>query len=107
MRAQQQIILRRHEVQGRAYERRPDYLSLLHEPRELVAPEVPQAGPQANVGRAHHLRLEACQALYGIQDGERLPVQQHLAGEGGPVELPERQDTVGRAHQGRGSPSRK
>ena len=69
---QQQVILRRHEVQRRSHQRCPDHLSLLHKARELLAPEVPEAGPQADVWRARDLSLETGQALYGVEDGDGL-----------------------------------
>src|SRR5215210_5466804 len=63
----------------RAHQRRPDYQPLLHELRELLAPEVPEAGPQADVGRARNLGLEPGQALYCVKGGDSLPVEQHLS----------------------------
>jgi hypothetical protein len=49
--------------------------------RELLAPEVREAGPQTAVRRARYLGLEADQTLYGVKDRHSLPAEQHLSGE--------------------------
>jgi hypothetical protein len=49
-------------------------LSPLQETSEIVAFEVSQPGPEADVGRIRHLCLEADQAFDGVADGKRLTV---------------------------------
>jgi hypothetical protein len=49
-------------------------LSPLQETSEIVALEVSQPGPEADVGRIRHLCLEADQAFDGGVDGKRLTV---------------------------------
>jgi hypothetical protein len=49
--------------------------------RELLAPEVREAGPQTAVRRVRYLGLEADQTLYGVKDKHSLPAEQHLSGE--------------------------
>jgi hypothetical protein len=82
-------------------------LSSIRRAREIFAPEVLEAGPEPDVGRARDLGLEGDQALYGLQRKCVLPLQQHLAGEGRPVQFAERKDVIRSAHQGIGSPPRK
>src|SRR5215216_176522 len=50
-------------MQGRAHERRPDDPPLLHEAGEIPTLEAPQPRPQADVGKAWHLGLEARRSI--------------------------------------------
>jgi hypothetical protein len=93
-RAQPQVVLRHHEVQGGAHERCPDDPPLLYKAGEVLATEASEPGPQADVRRARHLGLQANEALDSVGDGKRLPAEQHLPGERRTDELAERQDAV-------------
>jgi hypothetical protein len=64
----QQIVLDRHEVQGRAHERRPHDLPPLDQVGEIVATEVAKPGPQPDIGRSRHLSLETSQTFDAVGD---------------------------------------
>ena len=86
---QEEVIVRRHKLQSGPHERGPHDAPFDHQPCEVFAPEVVEAGPEPDVGRARDLGLEGDQALYGLERGYVFPLQQHLAGEGRPVQFAE------------------
>jgi hypothetical protein len=82
-------------VNRAAQQGRLDDAALLQRPGQRVAREVAQAGPQTDVGRRCVLGLEPTDAFERLRQGERRALQEELASEQRPIELPCGQDTIG------------
>jgi hypothetical protein len=93
--AELKVVRRGDQVQRAPHHRRLDDDLVLDEPGDLLPAEALNAGPQPDERRHGGLRLQA------DEPGDRLccragvPGQKHLAGQEGPVELPQGQDPVG------------
>ena len=86
-RAHRQAVGRSDEVDRAPHHDDADDGAVDEESRQLVGPELLQAGPQAEVRVRRELRLHAHQMLDRVQRRSAGPLEQELAGEGGAVEL--------------------
>jgi hypothetical protein len=87
-RARSAAVGGRDQVDRAAHEPGAHHAAVLQEPDELGGPEAVQPRPQAGVGLERLLRLQPDQVLDGREDRHPGPLQQQLAGQGGPVERP-------------------
>ena len=74
-------------VQGEAYQGRLDHGPVDEGRVQVGRVEGGQPIPQGEVRRRGLLRLDRYDAANGLDDAKRLPVQEQLAPERGPVEL--------------------
>ncbi|MDD9270659.1 hypothetical protein ACFPES_26740 [Paenibacillus sp. GCM10023248] len=81
-------------MDGRAHEGDAHDMFVQDELRELILVEVPQAGPQAYVGRIGGLRLQADQMLNRCEDGHVRTREKQLPGQEGAVEIAAADDLI-------------
>ena len=94
---EERVVAPSDEVQGL-----PHHRGLEHRPAgelalERFAPEARRPRPDPHVGRLRRLGLHPDQPLDHRRRREPLPLQQELTGEGGAVQLAQREDAVGHA----------
>jgi hypothetical protein len=83
---QRQAVACAHEVDRRPHQRDAYRGPVGEQPRQLGVLEAGHPGPQADVRRGGLLGLHADQMLDRGRGRHRLPVEQHLAREQGPIE---------------------
>jgi glutamyl-tRNA synthetase len=78
-------------MDGSAHKDRADDVLSRKQPLERLAAESVEPRPQAHVRCGRPLRLEPGHALESRDDSDTPPLEQQLAREGGPIQLPHRQ----------------
>ncbi len=92
---ERRVVGGRDDVDGDPQQGRLHRPPLLQRPGELLAAEVAQPRPEADIGRGGVLGLEPGDLLERGRDGEGRALEEQLAGEQGPVELAGREHTLG------------
>jgi hypothetical protein len=90
-----------HQVDGSPHDDGADDHAVEQEAAEVVGHEAVEAAEELVVGRPGGLGLEADQVRDGVERGHRRALEEELAGERGPVELPPA-DAVGQRAAGLG-----
>ena len=86
-----EVVLRAHEVERRAHERRLHDAPASDGAHEVIGAEALDARPEPEVRRRRPLRLEPSRPLERLRHRERSTCEQELARERRPVELAKRQ----------------
>ena len=89
------VVPRRHQVDGLPHERAHDDDPPLQGPGQIITPEAFEPGPEAHVHRRRVLGLQASHPFQRPRQWSPDPLEEHLASQQGPVQLPLREDSIG------------
>jgi len=93
-RAKAKVVVCRAQMERCAHQGGFDDLPTFDRTGKILAAEIAQPRPQANVGCDGKLRLQAGQALDGRRDSQCLALEKHLARQRGPVEFTKLENAV-------------